>query len=101
MIESRPAALLVPRFSPKRHRRGTATVSLQTAFNIAQILVSVMLIIVLTLQAKGSGFGSALGGQTSSVFRTRRGVERTLFNLTILLCVVWIAISLLSVRAAR
>jgi preprotein translocase subunit SecG len=56
---------------------------------------------VLTLQAKGSGFGSALGGQTSSVFRTRRGVERTLFNLTIVLVVVFLAISLLSVRAAQ
>jgi preprotein translocase subunit SecG len=75
--------------------------SLQTAFNIAQILISVMLVVVLTLQAKGSGFGSALGGQTTSVFRTRRGVERTLFNLTIVLVVVWISISLLSVRVAR
>ena len=75
--------------------------SLQTAFNIAQILISAVLIIVLTLQAKGSGFGSALGGQTSSVFRTRRGVEKTLFNLTIVLVAVFLAISLLSVRAAR
>ena len=75
--------------------------SLETAFNIAQILISIVLIVVLTLQAKGSGFGSALGGQTSSVFRTRRGVERTLFNLTIVLVTVFLAISLLSVRAAQ
>jgi preprotein translocase subunit SecG len=75
--------------------------SLETAFNIAQILISAVLIVVLTLQAKGSGFGSALGGQTSSVFRTRRGVERTLFNLTIVLAVVFLLISLLSVRVAQ
>ena len=75
--------------------------SLQTAFNIAQILISVVLVAVLVLQAKGSGFGSALGGQTSSVFRTRRGVERTLFNLTIVLIAVFLVISLFSVRAAR
>ncbi|MGH2584840.1 MAG: preprotein translocase subunit SecG [Dehalococcoidia bacterium] len=75
--------------------------SLETAFNIAQILISIVLIVVLTLQAKGSGFGSALGGQTTSVFRTRRGVEKTLFNLTIVLVVVFIAMSLLSVRAAQ
>jgi preprotein translocase subunit SecG len=75
--------------------------SLETAFNVAQILISITLIVVLTLQAKGSGFGSALGGQTSSVFRTRRGVERTLFNLTIVLAIVWVTISLLSVRVAR
>lgn len=76
-------------------------VSLQTAFNIAQILISAVLILVLVLQAKGSGFGSALGGQTSSMFRTRRGVERTLFQLTIVLVTVFLAVSLLSVRAAR
>lgn len=75
--------------------------SLQTAFNIAQILISITLVIVLTLQAKGSGFGSALGGQTTSVFRTRRGVEKTLFQLTVVLVTVFLAISLLSVRAAR
>jgi preprotein translocase subunit SecG len=75
--------------------------SLETAFNLAQILISGVLIVVLTLQAKGSGFGSALGGQTSSVFRTRRGVERTLFNLTVVLAVVFILVSLLSVRVAQ
>ena len=75
--------------------------SLETAFNLAQILISAVLIVVLTLQAKGSGFGSALGGQTTSVFRTRRGVEKTLFNLTIVLVTIFLCISLLSVRAAR
>ncbi len=80
---------------------GTYSMSLETAFNIAQILISGVLVVILTLQAKGSGFGSALGGQTSSVFRTRRGVERTLFNLTIVLVAVFLAVSLLSVRAAR
>jgi len=76
-------------------------VSLETAFNLAQILISAVLIVVLTLQAKGSGFGSALGGQTTSVFRTRRGVEKTLLNLTIVLVTIFLCISLLSVRAAR
>lgn len=75
--------------------------SIQTAFNIAQILISIVLVVILVLQAKGSGFGSALGGQTSSVFRTRRGVERSLFNLSIVLVVVFIFISLLSVRVAQ
>jgi preprotein translocase subunit SecG len=76
-------------------------VSLNTAFNLAQILISIVLIVVLVLQAKGSGFGSALGGQTTSVFRTRRGVEKTLFQLTVVLATVFLVISLLSVRAAR
>ncbi len=75
--------------------------SLKTALNLAQILISAVLILVLLLQAKGSGFGSALGAGSASVFRTRRGVERTLFQLTIVLIVVFVLISLLSVRVAR
>ncbi len=75
--------------------------SIGTALNIAQILISVLLVVILLLQAKGSGFGAALGGSTSSVFRTRRGVERTLFQLTIILIVVFVLISLFSVRVAR
>lgn len=75
--------------------------SIRTALNIAQILISVTLVVVLLLQAKGSGFGSALGGSSGSVFRTRRGVEKTLFQLTIILVAVFILISLFSVRAAR
>jgi preprotein translocase subunit SecG len=68
--------------------------------NIAQILISTLLVIVLLMQAKGSGVGSALGGGTSSSFRTRRGVEKTLFNITIVLSLVFLIISIWGVRAA-
>jgi preprotein translocase subunit SecG len=74
--------------------------SFPTTLNVAQILVSVALSIVLLLQAKGSGFGAGLGGSTS-MFRTRRGIERTLFQLTIVLVVVFLGISILSVIAAH
>lgn len=74
--------------------------SITTALNLAQILISVMLSVILLLQAKGSGFGAALGGSSSSVFRTRRGVEKTLFQLTVVLVVIFLFISLWSVRAA-
>jgi preprotein translocase subunit SecG len=70
-----------------------------TTLNIAQLIVAVALSIVLLLQAKGSGFGAGLGGQTS-VFRTRRGIEKTLFQLTIVLIIMFIVVSVLSVRAA-
>ena len=66
--------------------------------NIGQILVSVMLIIVVLLQAKGSGFGAGLGGTTSS-FRTRRGLEKTLFQATIGLTILFLAMSAWSVAA--
>ena len=66
--------------------------------NIGQILVSVVLIVVILLQAKGSGFGAGLGGTTSS-FRTRRGLEKTLFQATIALTVLFLAMSAWSVSA--
>ncbi|MCE7927887.1 MAG: preprotein translocase subunit SecG [Dehalococcoidia bacterium] len=68
--------------------------------NILQIAVSVTLIIVVLLQVKGSGFGAALGGMSGgSVFRTKRGLERTLFQATILLVIVFIMVSFLSVAS--
>lgn len=71
--------------------------SFEDYLNIAQILVSSMLILVILLQAKGSGFGTALGG-SATPFRTRRGLERTLFQLTIVLVAVFLMISAWSVR---
>jgi preprotein translocase subunit SecG len=71
----------------------------QDFLNIAQILVSCALITVILLQAKGSGFGAGLGGQTSA-FRTRRGLEKTLFQATIALTVVFLMMSAWSVAGA-
>jgi preprotein translocase subunit SecG len=66
--------------------------------NVLQIVVSTLLIIVVLLQVKGSGFGAALGGMSGgSVYRTKRGLERTLFQATIILVVVFIFVSFLSV----
>jgi preprotein translocase subunit SecG len=64
--------------------------------NIIQIIVSAVLVVVILLQVRGSGFGE-LG--TQGVFRTRRGVEKTLFQLTIVLAVVFILISMWSVTS--
>ena len=65
---------------------------------IAQILIGILLTVILLLQAKGSGVGTALGGGTGGSFRTRRGVEKQLFNLTIFLAIVFLFISILAVR---
>ena len=56
---------------------------METAVNLAMIIVSVVLILVVLLQTKGSSFSGAFGGDTSSIYRTRRGVEKTLFQFTI------------------
>ncbi|MFN8619059.1 MAG: preprotein translocase subunit SecG [Dehalococcoidia bacterium] len=66
--------------------------------NVLQIAVSAILIVVVLLQVKGSGFGAALGGMSGgSVYRTKRGLERTLFQATILLVIAFVMISFLSV----
>ncbi|MGI8925027.1 MAG: preprotein translocase subunit SecG [Tepidiformaceae bacterium] len=68
--------------------------------NLLQIVISVILIVVVLLQVKGSGFGAALGGMSGgSVYRTKRGLERTLFQATILLVIVFIFVSFLSVQS--
>lgn len=70
--------------------------------NLLQIVVSVILIVVILLQVKGSGFGAALGGMSGgSVYRTKRGLEKTLFQATILLVIVFIFISFLSVYTQK
>jgi preprotein translocase subunit SecG len=67
--------------------------------NIAQILVSIALTVVILLQAKGNDLGSMMGGGSNTSFRTRRGLEKTLFQLTIVLAIVFLVISAWSVRA--
>ena len=64
--------------------------------NIVEILVSVVLIFVVLLQTRGSGF-SATFSSDSSIYRSRRGVEKTLFNFTIALAVLFVLVSIASV----
>ncbi len=71
-----------------------------TYLNIVQILVSGALIVVVLLQAKGSGFSGALTTE-SSIFSTRRGLEKTLFNITIALAALFVVVSIISVLVAR
>ncbi len=67
--------------------------------NIIQIIISVALIAILLVQAKGTGLGGIFGGDTS-IYRTRRGVEKTLYQATIGLAVAFFAVSILSVLLA-
>jgi len=68
---------------------------------IIQIVVSIALIAVILIQAKGQGgLGGIFGGEGAGVYRTRRGVERILFNVTIALAVVFFAMSIVSVLIA-
>ena len=65
--------------------------------NIAQIVLAAALVFAILLQVRGGGMGGIFG-QADTVFRTRRGVERTLFRLTIILVILFIVVSIVSVR---
>jgi preprotein translocase subunit SecG len=69
--------------------------------NIAQIIISVALTVVILMQTKSSGGLGGIFGGDGSVFRTRRGVERTLFNFTIVLSVAFLVVSLLSASVGQ
>lgn len=62
---------------------------------ILQILVSIGLIAVILLQAKGTGLGSTFGGQ-SQMYHSKRGVEKVVFTLTIILSVIFVILSILN-----
>jgi len=68
--------------------------------NIAQILIALLLIGLVLMQTRGTGFAAGYAADTS-IFRTRRGVERTLFQLTIAVSVVFLVLAILSVVVSR
>jgi preprotein translocase subunit SecG len=67
--------------------------------NVAQIVLAVALMLAILFQVRGGGLGGIFG-QPDTVFRTKRGVERTLFQLTIVLAVLFIIISIVSLKLA-
>ncbi len=68
---------------------------MQTYVSIAAIILSVVLIAVVLAQVRGGGTG--LFGAAEGTFRTRRGVEQTLFRFTIVLGVLFVVLSLIGV----
>ena len=68
-----------------------------TYLNLAQIVLGAALIVAIVLQSKEAGLGGFMGGEAGGVFRARRGVEKTLFNITIVLSVLFFAMALVNV----
>ena len=62
--------------------------------DIALIITSVALIISVILQSKGAGLGGLTGADTGGVYSDRRGIERTLFWVTIVLSVIFFILAL-------
>ena len=70
---------------------------MDTFLYIAQIVVAVALIGIVLLQVRGGGLGGIFG-QADTVYRTKRGVEKTLFQLTIALVIIFIILAIVSLR---
>lgn len=69
---------------------------MRDAVSFAQIIIAIVLVAVILLQTKGSSFSGALGGDLGSIYRTRRGVEKRLFDFTIALAAVFVLISVIA-----
>ena len=65
--------------------------------NIAQIIISAALVAIILLQVRSGGMGGMFGGTDSAVFKTRRGVELTIFRITIGLAVAFFVVTILNV----
>ena len=70
-----------------------------TALGITQIVLAIAMILVILLQVKGGGLGGIFG-QADTVYRTKRGLERRLFQLTIVLVVLFIAIAIITLKVS-
>jgi len=63
---------------------------------IAQIVISILLATAILLQQRGTGLSSAFGGE-GSIYRTKRGLEKSLHILTIILAAIFLAVALLNI----
>lgn len=70
---------------------------MDTYFNIAQIILSTALVMAILLQVHGGGLGGIFG-QADTVYRTKRGVEKMLFQLTVGLVVLFVVISIVALK---
>ena len=69
---------------------------MQVAIQIIQIILSITIVVLVLLQAKGGGLGSIFGGD-GGVYRTRRGIEKKIYQSTIVLAIVFFVLALVSV----
>lgn len=82
-----------------RARRCFPEAQLVTYLNIIQILISAALITLLVLQSKGGSLSRMFGGE-GSIHHTRRGLEKTVFQITIGLAIIFVLISVVSVMVS-
>jgi len=76
-------------------------VKLSDYFDIALIITSIALITSVILQNKGVGLGGLTGSDTGGVFSARRGIEKTLFFITIGLSVLFFILTIVTVIVSK
>lgn len=64
--------------------------------SIAQVIISIVLIILILLQERSSGLSGVLGGTETGAYQTRRGIEKIIFVATVVLVVAFAVLSLLN-----
>ena len=70
---------------------------METYLDISLIITSIALIASVILQSKGAGLGGLTGGDTGGIFTARRGIEKVLFRLTIVLSVLFFVLAVATV----
>jgi preprotein translocase subunit SecG len=70
-------------------------------FYAAQIVMAVAITVLVLLQAKDAGLSSMFGGSDMGVYKTRRGVEKTMFNATAILGVLFLLLAILTVVVVK
>jgi preprotein translocase subunit SecG len=76
-------------------------VELRSYFDIALIIISIALVVSVVLQNKGVGLGGLAGGDTGGVFTARRGIEKTLFYITIGLAVLFFILTIATIIISK
>ncbi|MEI7579622.1 MAG: preprotein translocase subunit SecG [bacterium] len=64
---------------------------LKKILNISELVISALVIISILLQQQGSGLGSVFGGGGGESYRSKRGAEKILFNITIILIILFVS----------
>jgi preprotein translocase subunit SecG len=70
---------------------------METYLDIGLIITSIALITFVVLQSRGSGLGGLVGGETGGIFSQRRGIERTLFQATIIISIIFFMLAIVTV----
>ena len=70
--------------------------NLDLVLNVSQIVLAILLIIVILIQSQGSGLGSAFGGG-GNVYRTKRGAEKKMHQITIIISILFFGVALANV----